>query len=274
MKYTLIINQKQALELGMKNVNQVIILGLIADAHSWAEPEIIDNVVYYWTARQKISEELPLLKLQSDSVYRHLKTLSDLGLIDYKKVGKKDCVRLTKKGKSYYVGNKSELDVNSEINPSKFGNKSENNSEINPTYKNTNLIRATRDNNKKEIKKVSYELSNSPFNFSLSKDIHYTKLTEEYKLHLKEEILKLKGLLPYQDFVDALEATSKYKYMNFLLAYKNWNRKQQQPNKQTFKQQETQATDHSIDTFLNAREQGFDLRNTGNEAIEDVEVLQ
>ena len=33
----------------------------------------------------------------------------------------------------------------SEINPSKFGNKSENNSEINPTYKNTNLIRATRD---------------------------------------------------------------------------------------------------------------------------------
>jgi len=145
MKYTLIINQKQALELGMKNVNQVIILGLIADSHSWAEPEIIDSQVYYWTARQKISDELPLLNLKSDSVYRHLKTLAVLELIDYRKVGKKDCVRLTKKGKSYYVGNKSEFDNNSEINPNELGNKSEKNSEINPTYKNTNSIRVTKE---------------------------------------------------------------------------------------------------------------------------------
>jgi len=145
MKYTLTINQKQALELGLTNVSQSVILGLIADAHSWAENEIIDGVVYFWTARQKIADELPLLDLKSDSVYRHLKSLEKLGLIDYIKLGKKDCVKLTKLGKSYYVGNKSENDTNSEINPSKFGNKSENNSEINPTYKNTNLIRATRD---------------------------------------------------------------------------------------------------------------------------------
>lgn len=159
MKFSITINQKQALELGLNNVNQVIILGLIADAHSWAEPEIIDNDVYYWASRQKISDELPLLGLKADSVYRHLKSLADLGFIDYKKVGKKDCVKLTKKGKSYYVGNISEFDENhyvgnksefcenSEINPSKFGNKSEKNSEIFPTYKNTNPIRATRDNN-------------------------------------------------------------------------------------------------------------------------------
>ena len=150
MKYTLTINQKQALDLGITNINQAVILGLIADAHSWAEPQIIDNEVYFWTARQKISNEIPLLNLKPDSIYRHLKTLRDLGLIEYVKFGKKDCTRLTKKGKSYYVGNKSENDDNSEINPNKLGNKSENNSEINPTYKNTTSIRVTSDKNKKE----------------------------------------------------------------------------------------------------------------------------
>jgi len=145
MKYTLIVNHKQALELGIRNINQAIILGLIADSHSWAETEIIDNEVYYWTARQKIAEELEILNLKPDSVYRHLKSLEKLGIIDYIKSGKKDCVKLTKKGKSYYVGNKSEKYENSEINPKKLGNKSEKNSEINPTYKNTNTIRATKD---------------------------------------------------------------------------------------------------------------------------------
>ena len=117
MKYTLTVNQKQALELGITNINQAIILGLIADSHSWAETEIIENEVYYWTARQKIAEELEILNLKPDSVYRHLKSLEKLGLIDYVKSGKKDCVKLTKKGKTYYVGNKSEKEENSEINP-------------------------------------------------------------------------------------------------------------------------------------------------------------
>ena len=179
MKYTLTINQKQALELGITNVNQVVILGLIADAHSWAETEIIDNEVYFWTARQKISEELPLLNLKPDSVYRHLKSLAGLGLIDYIKSGKKDCVKLTKKGKSYYVGNKSEFEENhyvgnksekhqnSEINPTKLGNKSEFNSEINPTYKNTNLIRATKDKYSKKLQKEILEKSHSYSNVNL-----------------------------------------------------------------------------------------------------------
>jgi len=107
MKYTLTVNQKQALELGITNINQAIILGLIADAHSWAETEIINEKVYFWTARQKIAEELEILNIKPDSVYRHLKSLEKLGLIYYIKSGKKDCVKLTEKGKTYYVGNKS-----------------------------------------------------------------------------------------------------------------------------------------------------------------------
>jgi len=137
MRWTLNVNQKQSLCLGIKNINQSIILGLICECHSWAEAVLIDGQVFYWTSRQSFSKELPLLDLKADTIYRHLKTLEQLGLIEYKKDGKKDCVRLTKLGKSYYVGNESEFSENSEMNPTKLGNESENNSEMNPTYPNT-----------------------------------------------------------------------------------------------------------------------------------------
>lgn len=173
MKYTIHINQPRAIELGITNINQAIVLDLITGLSSWAAPVTIDGEIYYWGCRHRIAEELPLLSMKPDTVYRHLKALVKLGLVEYKKSGKRDCLRLSEKGKSYYVGNESELaktpisdlnpndyignksesqsdpisetdpnsyvgnesenDSNSEINPKKLGNKSENNSEINPT---------------------------------------------------------------------------------------------------------------------------------------------
>lgn len=134
MRWTLNVNQKQSLSLGIKNINQSIILGLICECHSWAEAVLIDGQVFFWTSRQSFVKELPLLDLKADTIYRHLKALEQLGLIEYKKDGKKDCVRLTKLGKTYYVGNESENSENSEMNPNKLGNESENNSDLNPTY--------------------------------------------------------------------------------------------------------------------------------------------
>jgi len=161
MKYTLIINQPQAIALGITNINQAHIFDLLTTASTWAEPIIIENKVYYWVARQIIAQELILLNLKPDTIYRHLKSLSRIELIDYKKVEKKDCVAITKKGKLYasktseinpnhYVGNKSELEQNSEINPNKFGNKSEKNSEINPTYPTTIINPTTNYQEKRE----------------------------------------------------------------------------------------------------------------------------
>lgn len=167
MKYTLHINQKQAIELGITNVNQAHVFDLLTGMSTWAEPEIIDGDVFYWVSRSRISEELSLLNLKPDTIYRHLKTLAELGLIEYRKSGKKDCARVTKKGASYYVGNKSESskntmseinpknNKNSEINPNHYvGNKSEKNSEINPTYKTTNNI-SLKDYQSTKFKKPS-----------------------------------------------------------------------------------------------------------------------
>ena len=148
MKYILHINQEQAIKLGMTNTSQAIIFDLLSTASTWAEPVIYENKVYYWVARQVIVKELPLLHLKEDTVYRHLKELDKIDLIVYIKVGKKDCINITKKGRKYisntiseinpnnYVGNKSEN--NSEINPNNYvGNKSEKNSDLNPTYQYT-----------------------------------------------------------------------------------------------------------------------------------------
>ncbi len=161
MKYVIGFNQKMALELGIANANQAHIFDLLTTASTWATPVTVGNKVYYWVSRQSVARELEILHLKPDTVYRHLKSLADLGLIDYVKDGKKDCVKITAKGKKYlsdspmsetdpnhYVGNKSESDQNSEIDPSKSGNRSEKSSEIDPTYPTTNTNPATKDQGK------------------------------------------------------------------------------------------------------------------------------
>ena len=65
---------------------------------------------------------------------------------------------------------------------------------------------------------------NAPFSFSLKKETQYENLSAEYKEKLKQEILKLKLTLSYEDFIDSLMAKG-YKYKNFLLAYKTWCKK-------------------------------------------------
>lgn len=63
------------------------------------------------------------------------------------------------------------------------------------------------------------------FSFSLSKDTHYDNLSAEYKACLKAEIEALGLSLSHDDFVAALQSKSSYKYKNFVLAYKNWAKK-------------------------------------------------
>ena len=47
MKYTLNINQPQAIELGISSANQALIFDLLTSAATWAKPEIIENDVFY-----------------------------------------------------------------------------------------------------------------------------------------------------------------------------------------------------------------------------------
>src|SRR5574344_1267210 len=136
MKYNINLNLLKMQEYGL-NVNQWCILDIISTASTWCEIFTYKENHYYWVSKNKICEELKALDLKVDTIYRHLKLLSELGFIDYVKDGKKDLVVLTDLGKTLFF-------KNSEINPTELGNKSELNSEINPIYNNTNIHNKTK----------------------------------------------------------------------------------------------------------------------------------
>lgn len=155
MRYNVTINQEKALKMGV-NVNEFAMLSLFNELSSWATETVIDGQVYYHLSRNKVVVELPFFYRKSDTVYRHFVNLCELGYIDYMKKSGKDYVRLTRLGKEFNKsGFVSETTRNSEMNPTKFGNESEKqkqvnlfdyqlftfgNSEMNPTYNNNNTI--------------------------------------------------------------------------------------------------------------------------------------
>ncbi len=157
MKYSSTINNIKCLEWDL-TLSQAFLLDLLTYAPHWAQTEKLDGVDYYWVSRNKVLDEIPNAFKTADTVYRALKELHQKGVIQHQKLGRKDMVRFTEKGLEWVfktapnpdlkLGNKSELGQNSEINPSKLGNKSEKqpqNSEINPTDNTTNSNKGTND---------------------------------------------------------------------------------------------------------------------------------
>ncbi|MDD3597884.1 hypothetical protein [Sulfuricurvum sp.] len=158
MKYDILLKQQAMIDHDL-NVTQFAILDLIAAASTWADCIIINNEAYYWASRTMIVDELKSLDLKPDTVYRNLKQLVRKGLIDFRKKGKQDCVRLTPKAKAIfrksgqkerenpYVGKKSENGeiTMSEKKPQKLGKKSEKYAEKNPTDQYTNPHPLTND---------------------------------------------------------------------------------------------------------------------------------
>ncbi len=162
MRYFTNINNVKCLEWGL-NVNQGALFDLLNQASSWADTYIIDNEVFYHVSRNLVLKELPLFYVKDDTVYRNLKDLQEKDLIEYKKVGKKDVIRLTEKGKEWNkkLGFESDLGV-------KLGNESEKTrneirkiSDSNPTYNNTsnNNIKEKKedDDYRKKSQNETYE---------------------------------------------------------------------------------------------------------------------
>jgi len=174
MKYTLLINQIQAIKLGL-SLQEAILLDILSSAATWAEPIHLNEEEYYWVTRQKILLELPIRNIKSDTLYRKLKSLHKKWFIKYLKKGKKDYIRITDLGKLYSHSKKKK----SNRIPSKIGKKSKKNSNQNPTDKTTKNNAITKLLSKQKVREkysrkivlngsfVSYE----PFvTFSLTDD--------------------------------------------------------------------------------------------------------
>lgn len=163
MRYSTIINNIKANEWGL-NIQQAYLFSWFYELPSWAEKVVIEGEIYYFASKNKAVDELPLLTEKLDTMYRYYKQIEEYNLIKIKKIDGKDYITLTEKAKEWNF-NKSEY---SEINPRLLGNKSENNSEINPTYNIYNTDNITSNNKHK------------------SKTVFIPPTLEEVKLYFKE----------------------------------------------------------------------------------------
>jgi hypothetical protein len=136
------------------SLSQATLFDLYSKSTSWATEIIHEGLTYYWCARTKVIQEIPVLTNKPDTVYRLTKELAAAGLIMYEKIQGKDCIRLTEKGKSWNSEKNPSKAQNSENYPNDLGKKSENNSEKNPTYNTTSKDNSTRDKEKKGAQSI------------------------------------------------------------------------------------------------------------------------
>lgn len=232
MRFTSYINNFKCQEWDI-NPSQGALVDLFNQLSSWAIAETIDGKTYYHIARQKVIEELPLWFKTRDNVYRNIKHLVELSIVEYIKLGNRDMVRLTDKGNTWNSENSPSLGNNSELDTPELGNDSESNSEKNPTYNTTEKNNTTKKNKLKKIYKENFpEFEKYIEHFSdfyvdeilisLEDDPQspYHKIAEilyganESQL-IYDNVLSMEQQFSYQDFINI----SKWKINN----YKNFS---------------------------------------------------
>lgn len=138
MKFNLNINQKSIIESNLDiDIQDACILDFISTfSHSDKIKKLfIGDKVYYWFDYNLVSENLPILKLKKDTVYRRFKYLSEIGLLephpDNQNLGR-PYYHLSQLLMSLFftIGFKSDP---TEKNPTPYGNES-----VPPTEKNPN----------------------------------------------------------------------------------------------------------------------------------------
>lgn len=166
MQYTININQKYIIDsnLDVDFSDSAILYVCILYAPFCNKIEY-EGKTFYWFDHNKILEEIPLLRLKKDSVYRRMKKLCDLGLISQHPNNEK-------MGKSFYAINeealgfisdsssrKNTLGFSSKVsdsNPTTLGFssiKNETPSEKEPTNHITSIINHNTNNQKAELEK-------------------------------------------------------------------------------------------------------------------------
>lgn len=211
-KVTYILNEK-AVEWEL-SLGEVYIFSWLYELPSWAKKIDSDGTSYYFASRTKAIEDMPLVTDKTDTMYRYYQKLEQKGLIINIKVGGCDYIAITNKGKTWNSSiRESDLnpsksiknDSNSDSNPKKLGNISENHSDLNPTY--SKLYNNSKLNIEKEKEKLDYDVKTKPFFWYMLYEETKTK-----KFTYKE---KTYSLLSYQQLIKfTLPEFEEYKKTN------------------------------------------------------------
>lgn len=157
MKYTIEgFNQAKAVELGLC-VADLIILRWFVDFSGTEKmvKRIIDGREYYWIKYEGLLEDLPILSITKDTLYRRLKGLVEKEVLEHITLKEAGTYSFYKLGKNYLALVTDTPVPLSEKNPRGYGKKSERGTEKNP-YLNTNLQEISKEESKK-AETESYE---------------------------------------------------------------------------------------------------------------------
>ena len=193
--------QEKLVLYGMDNDDALILRWFVdfKDSGKMAS-KIIDDDKYYWIKYEGLLEDLVILKLKTkDALYRRLKKMEKNKILKRQTVKENGTYSFYTLGENYrhLIENLSEINpVQSEINPTGYGNKSDRGTDLNPEQKisllnNTSLL----NNNKKEKKKKRTDLdvlineytSNS---FLQETIIDFMKMRKSIKKPVTERALK------------------------------------------------------------------------------------
>lgn len=202
----------------------------------------VEGKSYIWINYNHIIENNPLLDLTRDSVRVHFQILLALNLISLFKDADNTLY--------YYLEDIEMLNFEANVNLRKVAENSAS-SKKNTSGANVNLHQHNN-NNHSSIKEENIIINNNikeKFPFTLNRKTKYINLSKEYKEKLQYEIKNLNGSLSFEDFIESLEANG-YQYANFLMAYKNWNKRNyNKPN-----QNKQAQTKNSIDNYFSKKE--------------------
>lgn len=158
MKYTIEgFNQAKAVELGLC-VADLIILRWFVDFAGTEKmvKRIIDGKEYYWIKYEGLLEDLPILSITKDTLYRRLKGLVEKEILEHitlKEAGTYSFYRLSKNYLALITDGGNYL---SKKNPTGYGKKSDRGTEKNP-YQNTHLLKNTQKQEKYPLPTVKGE---------------------------------------------------------------------------------------------------------------------
>ena len=129
-------SQKQLINYGLDDRDALILRYFIdfKDTKNMIR-KIINNECYYWFKYSAVVNELPILKLKKDTIYRRMKKMCRVGILEHKTVKGKGTYSFFKPGPKYF-----DIISSSDLNPSGIGFKSGAPTDLNPEQKITLLI--------------------------------------------------------------------------------------------------------------------------------------
>lgn len=140
MKYTIEgFNQAKAVELGLCVADLIILRWFIDFAGTDKMlKRIIGGKEYYWIKYEGVLEDLPILSITKDTLYRRLKGLVEKDVLEHTTVKEAGTYSFYRVGKNYLSLITDSSSTLSEKNPTGYGKNSDRGTEKNP-YLNTNL---------------------------------------------------------------------------------------------------------------------------------------